>query len=47
MRSLWGAELGTVHGTNEAPLYHEVTLLGRLTTGELIGGITRLIRINN
>ena len=36
-----------LHGTNEAPLYHEVTLLGRLTTGELIGGITRLIRINN
>lgn len=36
-----------LHGTDDNPLYRSVSLMGRLSTGELVGGITRLIRINN
>jgi len=36
-----------LHGTPDSAPQHQVTMLGRISTGELIGGITRLIRIDN
>lgn len=36
-----------LHGTPDAAPEHQVTLIGRTSTGELVGGITRLIRIDN
>lgn len=36
-----------LNGTPDSVLQNAVTMMGRLSTGELIGGITRLIRIDN
>lgn len=36
-----------LHGTPASSPEHHVTMIGRTSTGELIGGITRLIRIDN
>jgi hypothetical protein len=36
-----------IHGTAASSVQKSVTMVGRLSTGELIGGITRLIRIDN
>lgn len=38
---------GFLNGAADAVINRAVTLVGRLTDGTLIGGITRLIRIDN